>query len=290
MSVSYCSYDPALGAEIGRSRASLISAASVGIGGAIEAGSRTGEGGVSRPRPVIERRLVAELLDRQVRLDLAAAPDDEAPRVGRLADNGEIEPPFAEDGLGLSLLLGLQHHQHALLALGEHHLVGAHAGLAARHVVEVELDAEIALGAHLGRRGSEPRRAHVLDGDHRARGHELEAGFEQQLLGERVADLDGRALLFGVRLERRRRHARAMDAVASGLRAEIDDRIADAGRGRREDRVPPGDADGHRIDEDVAVIAPMEADRAADRRHAERIAVAADPGDDTPATRRRVLG
>ena len=234
-----------------------------------------------RPRPVIERRLVAELLDRQVRLDLAAAPDDEPPRIGRLADDREIEPPFAEDGLGLLLLLGPEHHQHALLALGEHHLVGAHAGLAARHAVEVELDAEIALGAHLGRRRGEPRRAHVLNGDHRAGGHQLEAGFEQQLLGERIADLDGRAPLFGVRLEGRRRHARAVDAVAPGLRAEIDDRIADARRRRGEDRVPPGDADRHRVDEDVAVIAPMEADRAADRRHAERIAVAADPRDDS---------
>ena len=177
-------------------------------------------------------------------------------------------------------LLGLEHHQHALLALGEHHLVGAHAGLAARHAVEIELDAEIALGPHLGRRRGEARRAHVLDGDHRAGRHQFETGLEQELLGERIADLDGRAPLFGVRLEGRRGHARAMDAVASGLRAEIDDRIADPGRLRGEDRVPPGDADRHRVDEDVAVIALMEADRAADRRHAERIAVAADPGDD----------
>ena len=55
---------------------------------------------------------------------------------------------------------------------------------------------------------------------------------------------------------------------------------------RGEDRVAPSDADRHRIDEDVAVIALMEADRAADRRHAERIAVAADPrrhsGDEAP--------
>jgi hypothetical protein len=81
----------------------------------------------------------------------------------------------------------------------------------------------------------------------------------------------------------------AVDAVAPGLRSEIDDRIADSGRRRGEDRVPLGDADRHRVDEDVAVIAPMEARRAADRRHAERIAVAADPrddpGDQTPRLR-----
>ncbi len=67
-----------------------------------------------------------------------------------------------------------------------------------------------------------------------------------------------------------------MDAIPPGLGAEIDDRISDARRLGGEDRVGPRDADRHRVDENVAVVAPMEADRAADRRHAERIAVAAD--------------
>ena len=79
--------------------------------------------------PVIFRRLVAEVLDRQVGLDLALVDDAEAQVVGGLADDGEIEAPFAEDRLGLRLLLGAQHHQHALLAFREHHLIGGHAGL-----------------------------------------------------------------------------------------------------------------------------------------------------------------
>ena len=66
--------------------------------------------------------------------------------------------------------------------------------------------------------------------------HQFEAGFEQQLLGEGVADLNGRALLLGVGLEGGGSHGRAMDAVAPGLGAEIDDRIADAGGRRIEDR------------------------------------------------------
>ena len=40
-----------------------------------------------------------------------------------------------------------------------------------------------------------------------------------------------------------------------------------------------GDADGHRVDQDVAVIGRVEIDLAADRRHADAIAVAADAGD-----------
>ncbi len=71
-----------------------------------------------------------------------------------------------------------------------------------------------------------------------------------------------------------------MDAVAPGLGADIDHRIADA-RGRRiENLVGARDADRHRVDQNVAVIARMEIALAADRRHADAIAIAADAGDD----------
>ena len=188
------------------------------------------------------------------------------------------------------LLLRLEHHEHALLALRQHHLVGAHAGLAARHFVEIERDAEIALGAHLDRRAGQPGRAHVLDGDDAALGHDLEAGFEQKLFRERIADLHGRALFLGVGAELGRRHGGAVDAVAAGLRAEIDDRHADAGRRRIENLVGLGEADRHGVDQAIAVIAAVKAHLAADRRHAEGIAVAADAGDDAGRPAARVFG
>src|SRR5271156_5307129 len=83
-----------------------------------------------------------------------------------------------------------------------------------------------------------------------------------------------------------------MDAVASRLRAEIDDRIADARSLGVKYRIGAGDADRHGVDENVAVVALVEADRAADRRHAERIAVAADAGNDAgkEMARPRVIG
>jgi hypothetical protein len=74
--------------------------------------------------------------------------------------------------------------------------------------VEVELDAEVALGAHLDGRAGQAGSAHVLDRDD-APGHELEAGFQQQLLGEGVADLHGRALLLDRFVELGRGHRRA---------------------------------------------------------------------------------
>ena len=77
-----------------------------------------------------------------------------------------------------------------------------------------------------------PGGAHVLDRDDGVGRHQLQAGLDQQLLGERVADLHGRALLLGIGGELGRGHGGAMDAVAAGLGADIDHRIADARRRR----------------------------------------------------------
>ena len=230
-------------------------------------------------RPVVQRRLVAEFLDRQIGHHVAAMLDDKTLARRGVADHGEIQPPFPEDRLGLLFLLGLQHHEHALLAFRQHHLVGAHAGFAGRHRVEIEVDAEIALGAHLDRRAGQAGRAHVLDRDHAIGRHDFEAGFQQQLFREGIADLHGRPLLGGIVVEFGRRHRGAVNAVAAGLGAEIDDRHVHAGGRRVENLVGVGEADRHRIDQNVAVIAGVETHLPADRRHAKRIAVAADAGD-----------
>ena len=72
-----------------------------------------------------------------------------------------------------------------------------------------------------------------------------------------------------------------MDTVAAGLRAEIDDRIADACRLGVENLVVLGDADRHGVDENIAVVARC-------RNSVEpptvgtpkAIAIGADPGND----------
>src|SRR5262249_44157046 len=149
--------------------------------------------------------------------DLAAVAHDEPLGRRGLADDSKIETPFFKDRLGLALLLGLEHHEHAFLALGEHHLVSAHAALAARYRVEIERDAEAAFVAHLDRGAGTPRRAHVLDGDHATLRHDLETRLEEKFFREGIADLHGRTLFLGCIAELGRRHRRAMNAVASGL-------------------------------------------------------------------------
>jgi len=95
-------------------------------------------------------------------------------------------------------LPGAQDHQHALLALAQHDLVGGHLGLACRHPVEIELDAEPALAGHFDRRRCQAGGPHVLDRDDRVTLHQLEAGLDQQFLGERIADLHRRPLFPGI--------------------------------------------------------------------------------------------
>ena len=69
------------------------------------------------------------------------------------------------------------------------------------------------------------------------------------------------------------------DAVAARFRPDIDDGIADAAGRRIENLVLIGDADGHRIDDDIAVIGFVEIGFAAHGRYPDAIAVPADTRD-----------
>ena len=70
------------------------------------------------------------------------------------------------------------------------------------------------------------------------------------------------------------------DAVASRFRAKINHRHADAARGRIEDRIRIGETGGKGVDEAVAVVAGVDPHLAADIRHTEAVAIAADARDD----------
>ena len=83
-----------------------------------------------------------------------------------------------------------------------------------------------------------------------------------------------------------------MDAVASGLRADVEDRVTDARGAAVEDAVGASNAARERVDEDVAVVARIELNLAADSGNADRVAVSADAGDDAAEElrRARVIG
>ena len=143
--------------------------------------------------------------------------------------------PFVADLEHFLLAALLRHQQHPLLRLGEHHLVGRHPRFAPRHGIDVQLQPAPRARGHLHAARGQPRRPHVLD-PHQAVGLEqLQAGFEQELLHERVAHLHGGALGLALLIELRGGHGGAVDAVAAGARADVDDRIADAAGRAAED-------------------------------------------------------
>ena len=233
------------------------------------------------PRPVIERGVVEQRRQGDVAYRLALVDQHQLAGFGGLADDGGVQAPFLEHAIAVVFAAGLQDRQHPLLAFRQHHLVGGHAGFALGHGVEVEFDADAALARHLHRGRGEARRSHVLDRGDGAGGHQLQRGLDQELFGEWVAHLHRRALFVGGVVEFLRRHRRAVDAVAPGLGAKIDHRQAGGGGGGVEDLVGVGQAHAHGVDQDVAVIAPVEVGLPRHRRHADAVAVAADAGHHT---------
>ena len=73
---------------------------------------------------------------------------------------------------------------------------------------------------------------------------------------------------------------RAADAVATRRRAEQDDEVARSGRRGQGQEPLLQQPDGHDVDQRVALVRRVEHELAADRRHADAVAVAADPAHD----------
>ena len=120
----------------------------------------------------------------------AALDDGDVAVGGDAADQGDRDAPALADLAHGRVVLRPAGGQHPLLRLGDHHFPGRHAGLAARDRVEVQEDAGAGLVGRLGGGAADPAGAEVLDALDEAAVDQLQAGLDQQLLGERVADLD----------------------------------------------------------------------------------------------------
>ena len=163
-----------------------------------------------------------------VRVD-AAGDDDDRPVAGHPADDrGRKAPPRADlDDVGEPVRS--DDREHPLLGLADHHLERLHPGLAPRDRVEVDEHPGPGPIGGLRRGARDAGRAEVLEPLDEAALDELERRLDEELLRERVADLDGRALGGVVVGERGAgEHRRAADAVAAGRRAEQDREVARA--------------------------------------------------------------
>ncbi len=225
--------------------------------------------------PHVGRRLV-EGGDRHRGQHLAVLDHLELPVGSDRADLGDVQAPALEQRDEALLAARPRGQDHALLRLGEHDLHRAHPVLAARHAVDVQVDAEAGAVRHLPHAAGEPGSAHVLHAGHQVERDRLEARLQQQLLHERVADLHGGAVGLGGVGEVGRGEHGAAKAVTAGLRADVVELVADRADRALAQVLVPQEAEGHDVDQGVLLVARVGLDLPADRGHADRVAVVRD--------------
>ncbi len=133
-----------------------------------------------------------------------------------------------------------------------------------------------AAASHFAGGARQARGAHVLNADDRAGFHGFETRFEQELFEKRIAHLHVGTLLFRFFGEFGGGHGSAVDAVAAGLRADVDHGIADARGLAVEHFVFTEDAQSEGVHQRIAVVAGFEDALAADGGDAETVAVMRD--------------
>jgi hypothetical protein len=127
--------------------------------------------------------------------DALAVPVDRQPAgVGDLADDDGLDLPLAAERQERVEVLGSHDRAHALLRLAHEDLLGRQRLVAQEHAVEPHVHAALAVRRELARGAGDPRAAEVLDPLDEAGVQHLEGGLDEQLLHERVAHLDARAL------------------------------------------------------------------------------------------------
>ena len=151
-------------------------------------------------------------------------------------------------------------------------------GLALRDFGEIDLDPGAAAAGGFAGRTSEPGRAHILNAGHGIGREQFETRFEEQLLFEWIAHLDGGpvfARFFGQFPRGKRGPGQS---VPTRLRADIKNRIAHpAGRAARE-LLMPQYAEAKNVDQRIALETFVEINFAADGRDADAVSVMRDPG------------
>ena len=113
-----------------------------------------------------------------------------------------------------------------------------------------------------------------------SRRQKFEARFEQKFLLERIADLHRRPIFARFLGQFARRKSRARKTIATRLRADIKNGIANAAGGAARDLFVTQHAEAKNIYQRIAFETFIEINFAADCRDAEAISVMRDAGDD----------
>ena len=202
--------------------------------------------------------------------------------VGDPADDGDRQVPVLAHGTDLGPPLGTDDRAHPLLRLGDHHL-------------ERLRDPARGVGSHRGRRACPvPARSAVSDVAHvmPPAPRSWRPSTSPRSISSRLASIssfsangsptwtDGRFdTSASVKVELGEDGC-ATDAVPTRGRPEQDDEVARSRRSRERQKPLLEETDGHDVDERIALVARVEDELATDRRHADAVAVTADPAHD----------
>ena len=230
---------------------------------------------------MVNRRVLGKLFGGNLRRDTAANLYAHHAVVRHAADGDAVQVPLLENRLDFLFAAFLRDKQHAFLRFAEEDLVRRHSRLAFRHQIQVNLIACAATAGGFAGRTREPRRAHVLDANHKAVGaHHFEARLKQQFLHEWIAHLHRGSVSLRFLREFPRRERGTGQPVATGRAAHIDDGIADARRFAALDLVVSQHAQRQRVDQRVAIVRRVEIHFTAHRRDPDAVAVVGDPRHD----------
>ena len=146
---------------------------------------------------VIDRRIIGDLGCRNVGYHFAVIADDHAACVRDHADLRPGQIPFVKDALHFGFVTFVDDDEHTFLRFAQHDLIGCHAGGALRYFAQLDLDAGAGAGRGFAGGTGQACRAHILDaGNSVLGGQQFQTGFHDQFFHERIAHLDGAALLF----------------------------------------------------------------------------------------------
>ena len=154
--------------------------------------------GRSGRRAFVGRRLRGQGRDRNADDFLSLPRRAEQAVIRDFSNNNGLEVPGGKHVFDRLFTALLGNDQHPLLGLGQQQLIGGNTGLAGRDRIQVKDDAGLAPVGHFNRRTGQAGSPHILNTDNQVLPHEGQAGFNQDILGERVAHLDGRPEFFGL--------------------------------------------------------------------------------------------
>ena len=230
-------------------------------------------------RTLVDRRVVGERLIGNFGDDFSVVQHAHLAVGSNAAHFHRVQSPFFENAKDFLLAAFLRHQQHALLRFAQHDFVGSHAGFTLGHEVEFDFSAHVAASAHFAGGAGKPGSAHILNADDGAGLHGLKAGFEQQLFQKGIAHLHVGPLGLGGFAELFAGHGGAVNAVAAGLRANINYGIAFARGLGIENLVAADQSQSESVDQRIARVARLELGFAAQVGDAEAVAVGSDSAD-----------